>query len=247
MYLATGVAACVAIYILSLTFGSGTALGNDPEERPPTKEGTVADIKPGTDTATTIDRMRQFWTRDEVPRPEPRPIMPFRVPPRKEQLQYYPCMDCHEDEEINILEEHTLTEEHETLKLEHGGERFWCPTCHNLNDMNHLRSMKDKPIDFDESYLVCGQCHFERQSDWFRGGHGKRIGNWNGEKIILVCVECHNPHSPSIKPKKPDAAPVRERPPWRGEAASSDLVRQQNTRPMKIWEQLQLKMGFRTE
>ena len=236
-----------AIYILSMTYGSGIAHGNDPEEKLPKGKGTVAKIAPGSDVENTLGNMRQFWTRDAVPRPESRPIMPFRVPPRKDELQYFPCMDCHEDEEINIVEEHKLTEEHETLVLEHGGERFWCPTCHNLENMDHLRSMKNQRIDFNESYLVCGQCHFERQSDWFRGGHGKRIGNWNDEKIILGCVECHNPHSPSIKPKKPDPPPVRERPPWRGEAANADIVRQQNSRPMKIWEQLQLKMGFRTE
>jgi hypothetical protein len=166
------------------------------------------------DGETTLENLRDFWERENLPHEEQFFFRPFKVPPRKEQLSYYPCLDCHDDNDINNPNERVLTEEHESITLQHGGRRFWCPTCHNLTNMDTLRSLKDRRIDFNRSYLLCGQCHFERQRDWFVGGHGKRIGNWNGDRVILLCVECHNPHSPSIKPKRPDPPPERHKNPY---------------------------------
>jgi hypothetical protein len=40
------------------------------------------------------------------------------------------------------------------------------------------------------------------------GVHGKRTGNWNGQKQYLLCVNCHNPHSPHFKPLKPMPPPI---------------------------------------
>ena len=131
----------------------------------------------------------------------------FSVKLRKEsQLEFFPCMDCHEDEEpnFNIRE---LEDEHEDITLEHGGERFWCLTCHQSPNRDYLRSLKNNAIDFDQSHRLCGQCHFQRQKDWYYGGHGKRVGNWNGERKLMLCTECHDPHSPSIKPVKPNLPP----------------------------------------
>ena len=131
----------------------------------------------------------------------------FKVKLRKEsQLESYPCMDCHEDEETN-LEIRELEEEHDELILEHGGERFWCLTCHQPDNRDYLHSLKNNAIDFDQSYRLCGQCHFQRQKDWFFGAHGKRVGNWLGERKLYLCTECHDPHSPSIKPIKPNPPP----------------------------------------
>lgn len=160
-----------------------------------------------------MTRMREFWKRENFPHEDEFFFIPFSVPSRREELEYYPCLDCHEDDEINKPNERILTDEHENIALKHGGNRFWCPTCHLLTKMNFLRSMKDGKINFNRSYLLCGQCHFQRQKDWFMGAHGKRIGNWNGDRIILVCTECHNPHSPAIKPKRADPPPERYKPP----------------------------------
>ena len=156
---------------------------------------------------------------------------PFTVLERSGGLEYFPCSDCHEDEEFNPRER-KLTEEHENIVLVHGAGRFWCITCHNIeNDSDTFISMKGKPIEFDKAYLVCGQCHFNRQKDWYFGGHGKRvgafpvqreipalydklkveardaIGTWGGERHLLSCPACHNPHSPSIKPYQPSPPP----------------------------------------
>lgn len=131
---------------------------------------------------------------------------PFSVISRKEEFELYPCSECHEDEEPNPLERE-LEDEHEDLVLEHGGGRFWCLTCHLEKNRDQLTSLNDTPIDFDTSFLLCGQCHFEQQKDWYFGGHGKRIGTWKGPRVIRSCPECHDPHSPSIKPFTPKPPP----------------------------------------
>lgn len=166
------------------------------------------------DSKFTLKHTRTFWKREDFPHEIDFFFTPFRVPPRLGELENYPCLDCHEDAEINKPTERKLNDEHDKIKLEHGGKRFWCPTCHLLSNMNFLRSLKNQEIHFNRSYLICGQCHFQRQKDWFVGGHGKRIGNWKGDRVILVCTECHNPHSPAIKPKKPDPPPKRHHGPY---------------------------------
>ncbi len=155
---------------------------------------------------------------------------PFQVLARKELLENYPCSDCHEDEPVN-RKERRLTEEHEDIVLKHGAGRFWCLTCHGSRSKDALTSLKGKPIDFDQAFVLCGQCHFQRQKDWYFGGHGKRagawpephmiplthdklrvadrsrIGQWRGARVLLSCPTCHNPHSPAIKPFKASPPP----------------------------------------
>ena len=184
------------------------------------------------ETKATLERMRSFWRKQKVIEKRKVEFPSFRVPPRKEELEYFPCSDCHEDDRINIEKERKLTEEHQSVVLDHGGERFWCLTCHNLKNMDYFRSMKNEPIDFNKPYLLCGQCHAPRQKDWFFGGHGKRIGNWDGEKVALSCTECHDSHSPSIKPKPPEPPPKRHKGP-------DDFLT--NLKKLGIWEQLGFK------
>ena len=54
-------------------------------------------------------------------------------------------------------------------------------------------------VPFTESYRLCGQCHGDKLRDWRGGVHGKRIGNWDGQKTYFLCVNCHNPHTPLFK------------------------------------------------
>ena len=46
--------------------------------------------------------------------------------------------------------------------------------------MDELRSITDKPIDFNLSHKLCGQCHQNQFKDWSGGAHGKQIGGWLG-------------------------------------------------------------------
>jgi len=120
----------------------------------------------------------------------------------------FPCSQCHEDLESN-LEHRVLTEMHDDITLQHDEENRWCLDCHNPDDRDRLRMASGKLIEFSESYRLCGQCHGPKYRDWKAGVHGKRSGNWNGEKQYLLCVHCHDPHSPRFKPIEPMPPPIR--------------------------------------
>ena len=49
----------------------------------------------------TLEDIRKFWTRDKVITKRKAEFPSFRVPARREALEFYSCMDCHEDDKIN--------------------------------------------------------------------------------------------------------------------------------------------------
>ena len=154
----------------------------------------------------------------------------FKVAPRLDRIRNYPCTKCHDNQFVD-RRVRELQDEHTKLVFEHGGGRFWCyDACHKGTDMDNLVLLRGRPVSYDESYKLCGQCHFQRL-DWYFGGHGKRqgawedqreipkvadelrieerdkIGRWTGERVILNCTECHDAHSPSIKSFEPSPPP----------------------------------------
>jgi hypothetical protein len=184
----------------------------------------------------------------------------FKVVPRLDQIRNYPCTKCHDNKFVD-RRVRELQDEHTKLVFEHGGGRFWCyDACHKGTDMDNLVSLRGRPVSYDESYKVCGQCHYQRL-DWYFGGHGKhqgawenqreipktaeelkiedrsQIGKWGGERIILNCTECHDPHSPSIKSFEP-SPPPKVRTGLRPPSVKAEPGR-------KIWEHLAEGRGKR--
>jgi len=132
---------------------------------------------------------------------------PVEPPPFSDGI--YPCTDCHANFPPNP-KRRILTEWHEDISaiFDHDSENRWCLDCHDLNNRDSLRLASGKLLDFKESYKLCGQCHGEKYRDWKVGVHGKRTGYWNGKKEYLLCVSCHNPHSPKFKEITPEPPPV---------------------------------------
>jgi hypothetical protein len=130
---------------------------------------------------------------------------PFTVVPRKDDLFFYPCQQCHEFMEPSD-QVRALKAPHK-IELDHGNGRIWCIQCHSMADRNMLWTMLKEPVDIDQAYIVCGGCHANKQRDWYYGGHGKRVGNWKGDRVLYDCTQCHDAHSPSIKPRKPQPPP----------------------------------------
>ncbi len=200
------------------------ALAADPPPKQSAKDADLA-LKQMMESRTAIQgKTRRGQSLEEAPR--------FKVVPRKPAIGVYPCSGCHDNVFVDSRVRQ-LKDEHTSLKFEHGGGRYWCyDACHNGRDMDNLVSLRRRPIDFDEAYKLCGQCHFQRFKDWSFGGHGRRagawavprdvplshtelrvadrekIGTWKGERVILSCPACHNPHSPSIKPYTLSPAPL---------------------------------------
>ena len=61
----------------------------------------------------------------------------------------------------------------------------WCFDCHNPDNRDKLRLANGKLVKFEESYILCGQCHGTILREWKAGLHGKRTGMWNGDKAVL--------------------------------------------------------------
>ncbi len=125
-------------------------------------------------------------------------------------MDFYPCNDCHADQEPNPARRE-LIDMHDDISgmFDHDKENRWCTDCHDLNQRDSLHLASGERIGFDVSYKLCGQCHGDKLRDWKVGVHGKRIGMWNGRKEYFLCVHCHNPHSPRFKPLEPKAPPTR--------------------------------------
>ncbi len=153
--------------------------------------------------------------------PEPKPAPPghppaaagsqaelIAVPPPPFSEGIYPCSDCHDGENVDT-KRRKLEGYHEEIVFEHDAENRWCLDCHDAKNRDQLRRADGSPIPFTESWRLCGQCHGPTLRDWKAGDHGKRTGSWNGPKQYLLCVHCHNPHSPKFKPLPPKAPPQR--------------------------------------
>ncbi len=132
----------------------------------------------------------------------------IQAPPPPFSEGIFPCSQCHDgtgDPERRELGFHTEIEE----EFDHDAEHRWCLDCHNFADRDSLHLSSGELVPFTESYRLCGQCHGDKYRDWRAGVHGKRTGMWNGAKTYLLCVHCHDPHSPRFKAMKPEPPPVR--------------------------------------
>jgi len=122
-----------------------------------------------------------------------------------------PCSGCHNDE-LEPNPERRALDTHDGIVLHHDEEHRWCLDCHDKDNRDKLRLASGALIDFTESYRLCGQCHGDKYRDWRWGIHGRRTGYWNdakGAREYLLCVHCHDSHSPRYKPIAPKPPPTR--------------------------------------
>ena len=135
----------------------------------------------------------------------------LEVPPPPFSKGIFPCSDCHDGEKTNFTRR-VFTDDHKDIVFEHDADHRWCLDCHNPDNRDKLRLASGVLVPFEQSYRLCGQCHGDKFRDWKLGIHGRRSGKWNGDKNYLLCVHCHNPHSPKFKPLQPKPAPRRPGP-----------------------------------
>ena len=128
------------------------------------------------------------------------------IPVEAISSDYFPCNDCHSELEANS-QRRELVDMHDDIIFNHDSENRWCLACHSTFDRDSLVLAGGKLLAFNESYKLCGQCHGPKYRDWKLGIHGKRTGEWNGKKQYLLCVHCHDPHSPKFKSLQPEPPP----------------------------------------
>ena len=181
LYLGTA----VLILLMGLAGGFG-ALANPPDEPgdPPATPSRAA--------GASVDDM-VFET----------PPPPFRDP------DIFPCSECHNEDQPPNPERRVLEEMHEEIVLRHDEEHRWCLDCHDAENRDRLRLANGTLVPFEESFRLCGQCHGTQFRDWRAGVHGRRTGEWDGERQYLLCVHCHYSHDPLFQPIEPKPAPKR--------------------------------------
>lgn len=169
---------------------------------------------PATEPAARPRTHRPLRENVEATMPEPTEPAVFKghpgapaytVVPRTDKFAIYPCTTCHQALVPNP-KPRKLQSPHPAA-LDHGDGRMWCLDCHTLKNRDVLHTIRGEPVDFNQSHLVCGQCHADRHRDWAFGGHGKRVENWQGERVLYNCTHCHDPHSPHVKPREPSPPP----------------------------------------
>lgn len=130
------------------------------------------------------------------------------IPNPTRSLDYFPCNDCHSELEVNTRRRE-LVDMHDDIIFEHDSEHRWCLACHDATNRDSLRLANGKLLSFEKSYELCGQCHGPKIRDWKLGIHGKRTGEWNGQKNYFLCVHCHDPHAPRFKLLEPMPPPLK--------------------------------------
>ncbi len=158
----------------------------------------------------TTTNLKEIQAKEQTSHGDSNTEIAVEAPPFTEGI--FPCSDCHSEMEPNP-ERRTLVDMHDDISaiFDHDSENRWCLDCHDLNNRDSLRLASGRLLDFKESYKLCGQCHGEKLRDWKVGVHGKRTGYWNGKKEYLLCVHCHNPHSPRFKKLTPEPPPIRQK------------------------------------
>ncbi len=107
-----------------------------------------------------------------------------------------------------------LAPEDSVWTLVHGGGNLWCLDCHNPEDYDKLTRLNGESLSFNESHLLCGECHGPKLRDWDKGIHGRTTGYWDLDQdednlsMRRLCVECHPPHSPAFPAMQPLSGPV---------------------------------------
>jgi hypothetical protein len=141
-----------------------------------------------------------FFNSGDAEEDVPKLIITKPMPPEN-----YPCSKCHRYLPVNKAKR-KLVGNHSNIVLKHAEDQQWCFNCH---EGDKLKLANGQLIDYEKSYILCGQCHGTVIRDWKAGIHGKTTGMWDGEKVYRICVTCHDPHQPRFKPLEPKQPPMR--------------------------------------
>ncbi|MDH5758053.1 MAG: hypothetical protein OEZ65_00600 [Gemmatimonadota bacterium] len=116
------------------------------------------------------------------------------------------CADCHAREGEEGWAPSGRS--HLTVQFTHPNESpEVCFTCHARENPGLFALHDGQRATMDQAYRLCAGCHYMQAEDWVGGAHGKRIAGWRGERVVLSCTGCHNPHSPRFPIREPISFP----------------------------------------
>jgi len=130
---------------------------------------------------------------------------------RSRSLGQYPCTSCHLGRRV-VMAGERIADAHQNIEPVHPKQTgALCSTCHAADDVERLALLSGERATLDETYRLCGQCHFAQADGWAHGAHGKRLDGWQGRRVVMGCADCHDPHKPALTPRIPFRAPRIER------------------------------------
>jgi hypothetical protein len=137
--------------------------------------------------------------------------LPVALRNRAAAISQYPCTSCHQGRKV-VMANKRISDAHNNIKPVHPDQTgAVCSTCHSAEDVALLTLKSGERATLDESYRLCGQCHFPEAKAWAGGGHGKRLDGWQGRRVVMACTDCHDPHKPAVEVRIPFRAPQLER------------------------------------
>lgn len=152
--------------------------------------------------AATMDTTEVEWSVEDSLIPVAGVVQTF-VSSRFARISKFPCQSCH-TKPLKEMKSKDVQRAHWDIDLRHAPDGVMtCLTCHTETNLDVLHRMTGDSISFNASYTLCGQCHFRQLRDWEGGAHGKRMGGWKGPRVIMMCVQCHNPHRPAFDKRWP--------------------------------------------
>ncbi len=156
--------------------------------------------------------VRRISTVASTAAPAPPPRAPnFTLAPRDAGVgasEYHPCTQCHEAGDEVDRQPRVLEDDHDDLKLVHGTGKIWCLDCHHPEERDALLGARGEAVPFAQPHRACGRCHAGVARDFAFGVHGRREGNWRGERVLLSCLACHRAHDPAIPARRPASGPT---------------------------------------
>lgn len=160
-----------------------------------------------------------FYSSRHAPAPGQSPFVmkpqyydpsPVRTVKKRLETAGLACGDCHSGP--SDQDPKAAPEVHSgKVTLNHGPNKR-CFNCHNNAKRDFLAADDGGAIPFSKVETLCRKCHGTTYRDWLSGSHGRRNGYWDkaaGETRNLVCIACHDPHSPAFKPLTAAPAPVK--------------------------------------
>lgn len=143
------------------------------------------------------------------------PVRGEFLPLRNRRTNFeYKCSSCHEDFDSPPVQG-DLVGEHAAIhdSFDHGLNTS-CMNCHNREDRDAYIDHDGTSIPASNPARLCAKCHGPTFRDWENGIHGRQNGYWDrsrGERTKLLCVQCHDPHSPKFPLMAPDPPPPYSR------------------------------------
>ena len=131
---------------------------------------------------------------------------PFWAARRTPAIEQYPCEECHAPglEPTGDVDSHADIVEGAVHPAQVEAD---CDACHAPGDRTVLQGRGGETYGLDEGYRLCAECHFQQAEDWAGGAHGKRVGAWEGRRVVESCTGCHDPHYPAFGPRRPVGFP----------------------------------------